>query len=89
MSKPEPAPALAPPQEEKAQTRPEPVGLVGDRVEKEAEEGDIVESAAAKKKKKKEKEEEKKVAAAAAAATTTKKRAYCNVCFVAFMETPL
>ncbi|KAI7997170.1 Eukaryotic translation initiation factor 5B [Camellia lanceoleosa] len=68
MSKPEPAPALAPPQEKKAQTQPEPVGLVGDRVEKEAKEGDVVESAAAKKKKKKkEKEEEKKVAAAAAA----------------------
>ncbi|KAI8012974.1 hypothetical protein LOK49_LG05G02654 [Camellia lanceoleosa] len=61
MSKPEPAPALAPPQEKKAQTQPEPVGLVGDRVEKKAKEGDVVESAAAKKKKKKkEKEEEKK-----------------------------
>ncbi|CAL5384463.1 unnamed protein product [Camellia sinensis] len=47
MSKPEPAPALAPPQEEKAQTRPDPFGLVGERVEKEAEEGDIKKVAAA------------------------------------------
>ncbi|XP_052200962.1 eukaryotic translation initiation factor 5B [Diospyros lotus] len=62
-----PAPAL--PQEDKAQTQPEPVGSVDAAVEKEVEEEGVVESAAAKKKKKKKEKEKEKKAAAAAAAT--------------------